>query len=166
MPYDKSVDVYSFGILLWEMCSAEKPFFGYSSNKHMQNVVVGGERPKMDSHHTQYWPTNLQWLMKSCWDASPAARPSFQIIVDVLVSMLHGEEAVPESSVEVSKPFALDVDMPAGGLSSLFRPIRIRSKTTGGTGSIPPKESFKDAKRTQSNDSQGRGRTWGRRQMS
>ena len=66
-PYDKSVDVYSFGILLWEMCAAEKPFYGYSSGKHMQLVVIGGERPKMDSQHTSNWPMNLQWLMKRCW---------------------------------------------------------------------------------------------------
>eukprot|EP00934_Nitzschia_sp_Nitz4_P000585 Nitzschia sp. Nitz4//scaffold190_size42200//30078//33516//NITZ4_007394-RA/size42200-processed-gene-0.52-mRNA-1//-1//CDS//3329540150//585//frame0 len=46
--YNKSVDVYSFGILLWEMCSLEKPYMGYSSKRHMKDVVLGGERPKMD----------------------------------------------------------------------------------------------------------------------
>jgi serine/threonine protein kinase len=82
--YDKSVDVYSFGIVLWEICSLEKPFKGYCSKKHMSNVIVGGERPKMDHSHTSTWPVRLQCLMKSCWTSNPPERPSFESIKNIL----------------------------------------------------------------------------------
>lgn len=91
--YDKSVDVYSFGILLWEICSLEKPFKGYGSKKHMTNVIHGDERPKMDHHHTAFWPVNLQWLMKSCWSPNPEDRPSFDAarltLLDVQEELSH-----------------------------------------------------------------------------
>ena len=83
-PYEKSVDVYSFGILLWEMCALEKPFAGYSSKKHYQHIVLAGERPKMDHTHTAHWPSALQSLMKSCWSADSTARPAFSSVKEIL----------------------------------------------------------------------------------
>ena len=32
--YDKTVDVYSFGILLWEICALERPFSQYTKEEH------------------------------------------------------------------------------------------------------------------------------------
>ncbi len=87
-PYDKSVDVYSFGILLWQMCSLEKPFAGYSSQKHMREVVISGERPKMDSSHVAHWPVDLQWVMKASWSSDSGNRPSFARITQTLQKVL------------------------------------------------------------------------------
>lgn len=87
-PYDKSVDVYSFGIILWQMCSLERPFAGYCSQKHMREVVIGGERPKMDSSHTAHWPVVLQWVMKSAWSSDSTNRPSFPVVIETLEKVL------------------------------------------------------------------------------
>jgi serine/threonine protein kinase len=87
-PYGKSVDVYSFGILTWELLCAEKPFYGYSSNQHMEKVVLGGERPKMDSQHTSGWPVELVSLVLQCWSACPNSRPTFTEIIKVLHGIL------------------------------------------------------------------------------
>ena len=110
LPYNKSVDAYSFGIMLHELLSAEKPFFGFSAGKHMSLVVLGGERPKMDHRHTSCWPMNLQWLMKRCWSPFPTSRPTFAVIRETLQAVLDdlgveyssllrlsGEEHVPLS---------------------------------------------------------------------
>lgn len=87
-PYNRSVDVYSFAILLWELCSLEKPFQGYSSQKHLKDVIMGGERPKMDYAHTALWPVSLQWLMKCSWSADPSQRPAFPVIRETLEGVL------------------------------------------------------------------------------
>lgn len=96
-PYDRSVDVYSFGILLWEICSLEKPFAGYNSKKHMRDVVIAGERPKMDSSHTAHWPSDLQWLMTHSWSSESEMRPSFTMIKQTLQNVLE-ELQMPQSN--------------------------------------------------------------------
>lgn len=94
MPYDKSVDVYSFGILLWELCAMEKPFYGYSANKHMAQVVLDGERPKLDSAHTSWWPVKLHWVLRKCWSEDPSQRPSFEVIQETLQDLIHDKKGL------------------------------------------------------------------------
>jgi len=136
-PYDLSVDVYSFGILMWELCSLEKPFYGYSSGKHMQLVVLGGERPKMDNAHTQYWPANLQYMLKKCWSSYSQTRPSFDTIIETLVSVLHEKSGIPpslkgEDSESVSSEGTPADISPPSSFTNLFRPAKaVRSKTSG-----------------------------------
>jgi serine/threonine protein kinase len=96
IPYDKSVDAYSFGILLWELCAMEKPFFGYSANKHMQQVVIEGERPNLDTSHTSWWPVNLHWLLQRCWSSDPATRPNFTCIRETLEELIGCKRSIPQ----------------------------------------------------------------------
>lgn len=134
-PYNHKVDVFSFGILLWELCSAEKPFYGYSSGKHMQQVVIGGERPKMDSHHTAYWPHNLQLLITKCWSAMPDQRPEFEVIQQVLQDILDGKDDIPAS---LAGPLEIErakqtLSPPSSGFGGLLHPLsrrKNRHKTT------------------------------------
>jgi hypothetical protein len=70
------------------MSSLEKPFVGYCCKKHMKDVVMAGERPKMDGSHVSLWPVDLQWIMKSAWSSDPDARPTFGVIVDILQKVL------------------------------------------------------------------------------
>ena len=142
-PYNKSVDVYSFGILLWEMCSLQKPFAGYTSKKHMAHVVLGGERPPMDSYVSHHWPVKLQELMKRCWSSNSELRPTFseiniqltEIIDDCLVS---GPDRVRRQ--HASPPLSsADIKPPAGGFASM-KPLKndqSRGHTIGSTPTSP-----------------------------
>ena len=165
------VDVYSFGILLHELISGEKPFYGYSSGKHMQQVVLGGERPKMDAHTAGHWPANLKSLMKHCWSPFPTLRPSFTEIKLVLQDILDGREDVrPACSFVDEKMECSDsVDPSTGGgfIGGLLHPLgrkKFRSKTTGsvddgsGDSRDPAKDGFKGLKPPAKG---GRSRTWG-----
>ena len=78
--YDHRVDAYSFGILLWQICSLTTPFLGYSTKMHADRVIRQGYRPKPDSS----WPSTWSHLMKQCWSTDIAARPEFDQIVVVL----------------------------------------------------------------------------------
>jgi hypothetical protein len=88
----------------------------------------------MDSQHTAHWPTNLQWLMKRCWSAFPAVRPSFAVIKMVLKDVLMDKDTIPElvriREDETEESPAV-IEPPIGGFSGLFRPQKVRSKTTG-----------------------------------
>jgi len=47
-PYTEKVDVYSFGIMLWQMTNDKVPFRGMTKQDFMKNVVMGDLRPKLD----------------------------------------------------------------------------------------------------------------------
>ena len=156
-PYDCTVDSYSFGILLWELCAATKPFYGYSSGKHMQLVVLGGERPALDGIQQQHWPTALQWLLQRCWSAVPADRPNFTVIKQTLVAILQEEDVPAELLAPVTGDHSIssrsnsssasaeqeilgatrdDLHLrpppPASGFGALFKNMhKVRFKSTG-----------------------------------
>ena len=44
-PYNQKADVYSFGMLLYQVCSMVTPFDGFSMGKHEREVLRGGFRP-------------------------------------------------------------------------------------------------------------------------
>ncbi len=80
-PYNSSVDVFSFGILLWQICSLEQPFENYDVAKHAELVVHGNDRPKLD---TKNWSSDLCNMMSQCWSANISERPDFEQVSCIL----------------------------------------------------------------------------------
>lgn len=76
LPYNAKADVYSFGILLWELVAGKKPFDGLDRALFYERIVHGGERPLIRSK----WPPLLAELLRDCWDADMRRRPSFRTI--------------------------------------------------------------------------------------
>ena len=86
--YNHKADVYSFGIILWEMNAGIRPFNNLSRDNFYEQVVHGGERP----HLSKKWPLELNKLIAACWSIEIAARPSFGEIVDAIDSLLTQEK--------------------------------------------------------------------------
>ena len=89
-PYNQKADVYSFGIILWELAANKKPYDGMNRDEFYSRVVHGGERPAIDNK--KKWPADFTELMKNCWDTDIAKRPDFADIVEMLDGMLSGEK--------------------------------------------------------------------------
>ncbi|EPS66153.1 hypothetical protein M569_08620 [Genlisea aurea] len=79
-PYTQKVDVYSFGIVLWELVTGMVPFQNMSAVQAAFAVVNKGVRPAIPP---DCLPT-LSWIMTLCWDGNPDVRPSFGEIVTML----------------------------------------------------------------------------------
>jgi len=84
-PYNEKVDIYSFGIILWQMVTGETPFDGMSKAMYMESVAVGGLRPSIPKDV----PKDLAMLMQQCWDQDPKRRPSCTAILAALEGLIH-----------------------------------------------------------------------------
>ena len=82
-PYTLKADVYSFGIVLWEILAREPPFAEYSLHKIMYNVVNYKERPPL-SKVEHGCPEELILVMKACWEQEPERRPEFSDVIEAL----------------------------------------------------------------------------------
>src|SRR5436190_14729499 len=77
-----SSDIYSIGMLMWEISSGQPPFF----NKHNYDLVIkiiNGMRPKI----IPGTPSEYRELMEQCWDADPNKRPDIEFFRHKLVEM-------------------------------------------------------------------------------
>ena len=95
----------------------------------MAQVVLGGERPPIDSHVAFYWPVRLQETIRRCWSSNPSVRPSFLELKEILSQIIDSYAlSSPAASEKAIKPAA-------GGFASL-KPAKIdrsRGNTVGGT---------------------------------
>eukprot|EP01040_Poterioochromonas_malhamensis_P002169 gene2169-2310_t len=80
--YNKSVDSYAFGILLWELFCGEIPFNRLDVPEIRQRVI-SGKRPSIPFGMN----SRLADLIARCWHQEPDRRPNFTSIVDELLEL-------------------------------------------------------------------------------
>mmetsp|Transcript_50125 Transcript_50125/g.64246 ORF Transcript_50125/g.64246 Transcript_50125/m.64246 type:complete len:175 (+) Transcript_50125:687-1211(+) len=103
--FNKSVDVYSFGILLCEIFAQEIPFNGYELDD-LRRAVIRGERPRVPSLDT---PQVIKTLMAESWHHNPQQRPEFVQIEAELIRLLQNTPQHSEvESLESASGFGGD----------------------------------------------------------
>ena len=76
--------VYSFGIVLWEMLTQQSPFAGMAAYQVVDAVVRRGERPPWPSDGSISVFGPLRNMAERCWQSDRTLRPCFFEIVDAL----------------------------------------------------------------------------------
>jgi serine/threonine protein kinase len=79
-PYNETVDVYSFCILVWQILKLETPFDGYTMNMFTKKVIKTGTRPMCDPK----WPARITEMLRLGWGVSIKDRPSMDDICATL----------------------------------------------------------------------------------
>ena len=98
-PYGLSADVYSYGILLWEVFQGER-------NRLAPHEIVKGQRPELP---VVGMPPRIESLVKKCY-GDPAFRPTFAMLSQELEYQLiefHQAEW-PTREADTNVPISLD----------------------------------------------------------
>lgn len=80
--YDEKSDIYSFGMVLWEIASGRIPFAGMTELQILRRIDMRETEEIPDSCPVQY--ANV---IRSCWHQDPAKRPSIAEILESLESL-------------------------------------------------------------------------------
>ncbi|KAM6439787.1 mast/stem cell growth factor receptor Kit [Liasis olivaceus] len=79
--YTFESDVWSYGILLWELFSlGSSPYPGMPVDSKFYKNIKEGYR----MFSPEFAPAEIFKIMKSCWDADPVKRPTFKEIVQLI----------------------------------------------------------------------------------
>jgi len=78
-PYTEASDIYSFGIVIWEIFTSEIPFDGID-NFRIIRMITMGELLKIPKNI----PIHVQQILISSWDLNPDARLTIDIITKTL----------------------------------------------------------------------------------
>eukprot|EP01129_Flabellula_baltica_P003408 TRINITY_DN13177_c0_g1_i1.p1 TRINITY_DN13177_c0_g1~~TRINITY_DN13177_c0_g1_i1.p1 ORF type:complete len:1086 (-),score=195.09 TRINITY_DN13177_c0_g1_i1:1811-5068(-) len=74
------VDVYPYGLMLWELVAREVPYGGYKFSFKKENDIINGVRPTTSGYD---FPRLYEQLMIKCWDQRASRRPNFSEIVNI-----------------------------------------------------------------------------------
>jgi len=82
--YDEKVDVYSYGICLYELIARRIPFDTSGMEPVSIAIAVSKGRRPDPSHLPRACPADLRFTMECCWAQCPTGRPGFDTILETL----------------------------------------------------------------------------------
>jgi len=103
------IDVYAFGIVLWELATREEVYAKLSATQIIHRVSNEGMRPPL--------PPSCPWnhVMEACWSENPAERPDSEQILAQLICIYEdvtGHELPPDGDNFVRLKFRIPSEEP------------------------------------------------------
>ncbi|KAK4265307.1 hypothetical protein QN277_026375 [Acacia crassicarpa] len=102
----EKVDVFSFGIVMWEILTGEEPYADLHYGAIIGGIVSNTLRPPIPDSYDPDW----KLLMERCWSSEPSERPSFTEIANELRSM--ASKIPPKGQAQQQQPSVLQAQAP------------------------------------------------------
>ncbi|XP_065586306.1 mitogen-activated protein kinase kinase kinase 21 isoform X2 [Cyrtonyx montezumae] len=117
--FSKGSDIWSYGVLLWELLTGEVPYRGIDGLAVAYGVAVN----KLTLPIPSTCPEPFAKLMKECWEQDPHVRPSFAIILEQLTAIEGAvmTEMPQESFHSMQDDWKLEIQQ-------IFNELRIKEK--------------------------------------
>ncbi|RZC90388.1 hypothetical protein C5167_021406 [Papaver somniferum] len=77
---DEKSDIYSYGVVLWEIATQKIPWDKYNSMQVIGAVGFMDQRLDIPKEMDPEWVS----IIESCWQSDPKHRPTFQELVEKL----------------------------------------------------------------------------------
>ncbi|ESO87725.1 hypothetical protein LOTGIDRAFT_166312 [Lottia gigantea] len=124
--FSKSSDVWSYGIVLWELLTGETPYKGIDTLGVAYGVAVN----KLKLPIPATCPEPFSRLMSDCWDQEPHERPTFGEILDRLddISTSPFVSYPQESFHTLQEDWKLEIEAMFEELRSCEKDLRCREE--------------------------------------
>jgi serine/threonine protein kinase len=88
--YDTSADIYSLAMVLWEICSLQRPFSDVAKKEKLfKHIISKQRRPSL----RYILLPQLQKALSAAWDANPQLRPSAALLEQQLLLSANLDDA-------------------------------------------------------------------------
>ncbi|KAF8941459.1 hypothetical protein BGZ58_008734 [Dissophora ornata] len=92
--YNAKCDIYSLGVIFWELSSCVIPFEMQLQDVMLAVNIIAGVREKTVPGTT----VEYEMLYRRCWDGLPQNRPTMDIVLSELVELLAAEQCNPRTA--------------------------------------------------------------------
>lgn len=79
---DTGCDVFSFGVIIWEMFSRRRPWHGVHVARISQLVGFDDERLPISDEVASLGDGSIKAIVEECWQLKPGDRPKFPVLID------------------------------------------------------------------------------------
>ncbi|RHZ58784.1 hypothetical protein Glove_368g33 [Diversispora epigaea] len=93
-PHTFESDVYSLGMIMWELTTGHKPFHDQEYGPKLILDILDGKKPEITKDTPECW----EILMKKCWHLNPSQRPTideiYQLFLDFKYYCDHSKDDI------------------------------------------------------------------------